>query len=381
MSNAKRKTELRVGIFVIVALVVGGVLAFVIGNQRNMFRSKTEYTAIFEDVGGLRPGNSVLIAGVSVGTVDAVEFREDGRVEIHFRVVSDAAAMIRGNPDEPPDPAAPPDAPMPSRVSIGSKGLLGDRQVDITVGHESFSTWPEGTPLFTDESGGLMAQAANVADEVEATARNLRLMTAPFSDQQMSNDLKEVMHNLAEVTGMLATGEGAIQRLMTDPTTADEIDVTLRNLRQTSSELARTSRSFRLIADEVRSGDGTAHALIYGSEGRDAMANIGRASDELAILLNDIRTGDGTVHELIYEDSADEMIANMTRVTDDLAHITGEMRAGRGTIGGLLVDPSIYEDVKRLVGDLERNDILRALVRYSIRRDSAAEAAEATEEP
>ena len=148
---------------------------------------------------------------------------------------------------------------------------------------------------------------------------------------------------------------------------------------QTSSELARTSRSFRQISDEIRTGDGTANAIIYGTEGRDAIANIGRASDELAHLLNDVRTGDGTVHDLIYEDSADQMVANLTQVTDDLAHITGEVRAGRGTIGGLLVDPSIYEDVKRLVGDLQRNDILRALVRYSIRRDEAAEGAEASE--
>ena len=63
-----------------------------------------------------------------------------------------------------------------------------------------------------------------------------------------------------------------------------------------------------------------------------------------------------------------------------MAAITDDVRAGRGTIGGLLVDPSIYEDVKRLVGDLERNDILRALVRYSIRRDEEGDAAQ-VEEP
>jgi len=49
-------------------------------------------------------------------------------------------------------------------------------------------------------------------------------------------------------------------------------------------------------------------------------------------------------------------------------------------IGALLTDPSVYEDIKRLVGDLERNDILRALVRYSIRRDEPREPVEVTEE-
>ena len=55
----------------------------------------------------------------------------------------------------------------------------------------------------------------------------------------------------------------------------------------------------------------------------------------------------------------------------DLAQITRGVREGRGTIGAFLTDPSVYEDIKRLVGDLERNDILRALVRYSIRADSS----------
>ena len=52
------------------------------------------------------------------------------------------------------------------------------------------------------------------------------------------------------------------------------------------------------------------------------------------------------------------------------------MKAGRGTIGGLLVDPSIYEDVKTLVGNVERNQVLRALVRYSIKQNDGRPHAE-----
>jgi phospholipid/cholesterol/gamma-HCH transport system substrate-binding protein len=37
----------------------------------------------------------------------------------------------------------------------------------------------------------------------------------------------------------------------------------------------------------------------------------------------------------------------------------------------LLVDPSVYEDLKVVLGNVERNKALRALVRYSIRRDGA----------
>jgi phospholipid/cholesterol/gamma-HCH transport system substrate-binding protein len=45
------------------------------------------------------------------------------------------------------------------------------------------------------------------------------------------------------------------------------------------------------------------------------------------------------------------------------------LRQGKGTLGALLVDPTVYEDIKGVVGNMERNEVLRALVRYSIKAD------------
>ena len=56
-------------------------------------------------------------------------------------------------------------------------------------------------------------------------------------------------------------------------------------------------------------------------------------------------------------------------MSEDLRSIVAEMKAGKGTLGGLLVDPTIYEDLKSAVGNVERNQVLRALVRYSIKAD------------
>ena len=41
-----------------------------------------------------------------------------------------------------------------------------------------------------------------------------------------------------------------------------------------------------------------------------------------------------------------------------------------------MVDPSVYEDVKLLLGNVERNKALRALVRYSIQKDEKVQSVE-----
>jgi hypothetical protein len=42
---------------------------------------------------------------------------------------------------------------------------------------------------------------------------------------------------------------------------------------------------------------------------------------------------------------------------------------GKGTVGGLLKDPSIYEDLKLTLGKVQRNVLLKALIRAAIRGD------------
>lgn len=391
------RSPVRVGVFVVLAILIGGGFTFALGNQANMFSSKTGYHAVFEDVGGLRVGNVVRIAGVTVGTVDEVVFMDDGRVDVSFEVVNSAASLIRGrvgvDPDAPNgaedaedtaaarEEAANAGRPIRgSQITLGSKGMLGDRLVDIRPGHPSLPEWPSEEELPISPGGDLMALAAELGEKVDTAVGDIQRMTATLGGEEFNRDLSAMVGNLAQFTGMLASGDGAVQRLMTNPETADRLDETLSNLQTTSAEFRRTARSFRGIAEEVERGDGSAHALIYGDDGRLAVSNIGRASGEVAQMLEDVRTGDGTVHDLIYADAGEELIGNLTRLSDDLAAMSADMRAGRGTIGGLLVDPSIYEDVKRLVGDLQRNDILRSLVRYSIRRDTAVEDPPAVEE-
>ena len=65
-------------------------------------------------------------------------------------------------------------------------------------------------------------------------------------------------------------------------------------------------------------------------------------------------------------------MGNINAMSRDLRHIVADVRAGKGTVGALLVDPSVYEDIKMVLGNVDRNKTLRALVRYSIKQDEKA---------
>jgi phospholipid/cholesterol/gamma-HCH transport system substrate-binding protein len=60
----------------------------------------------------------------------------------------------------------------------------------------------------------------------------------------------------------------------------------------------------------------------------------------------------------------------------DLRQVVTDMRSGKGTLGALLVDPSVYEDLKLMLGNVDRNRTLRALVRYSIKADEKSPSVE-----
>ncbi|HJK96083.1 MAG TPA: MlaD family protein [Polyangiaceae bacterium LLY-WYZ-14_1] len=356
----ERRIELRVGLFVLGALAIGTAFAFVIGKRSNLWQSKAGYHAYFEDVGGLRAGSPILIGGVNVGTVSEVELRDDGTIRVDLNVVRGATDLVRTD----------------SVASIGNKGLLGDRLVAISVGRgDPLEPGGEVATAQTRELAEYMSEAGGILDDVGGVAENVRRATDPIGNEEFGQALGKTASNIQTITEAIAHGDGPIARLLDDEELAARISRTVANLEVTTRELAAASRSARLIVDEVRTGDGSAHELLYGEQGTRLVTNLADVSGELAVTLQAIRTGDGAAHELVYGEDGSQMVENLVASTAHLERILFEVREGRGTLGAFITDPSVYEDVKRLVGDMERNAILRSLVRYSIRRDETVDTA------
>lgn len=362
MIEWSRGTEIRVGLFVAVGLVLFVVTLLVIGAERNRFEERVYYKVALQSAGGITRGTSVRMAGLSIGQVERTQFPTNlsqKKVVVVLWVRSDSTSRIRRD----------------SRVKIGTKGMLGDKQLEITPGSASELPLPQWAFIQpADRMGGsVMEVAESTMQDVQTTVAKVQAAVEPLTDPAFAQDLRATASEVRAMAQAVREGEGTIHKLLYDRETAEKLDVTLDALAQMARDVRRTTASMDRIAQEIERGDGTAHALIYGTEGRDALAGLAAASNEIAALAREVRTGDGLMHSLIYTQEQRNLLVNLTEASSGVRQIVADLRAGRGTVGALLADPSVYEDLKRVIGNVGRSQVLRALVRYAITEDEGRE--------
>jgi phospholipid/cholesterol/gamma-HCH transport system substrate-binding protein len=349
--------DLKVGIFVLAGLVLAGVVIFLIGDERRLFSSSVQFRAHFRDVQGLKTGAPIRMGGIDIGHVDGVGYGNDPKdsvIYVRLDVVKSEATRIKTD----------------SVARITTKGLLGDKMVEITMGKAAESV-PPGTEVKAEEPQDMLGRVSGMAEDAEAAMKNVKRVSESLADDKLQNDLHEGIAALNTVLGQVAHGDGYPHRLLTDKEEADRISRTVQNLERASNELAVTLVEVREGVARVKQGPGFAHDVLYGEGPRKEVEAIGVAANEVAATLKGVREGNGLARDLLYGGKGEgaDAIANVAAMTGDLRAIVRDVRAGKGTVGALLVDPSVYEDMKSVLGNVQRNDVLRALVRYSIRQD------------
>lgn len=352
------KKNLMVGAFVILGLVLGALVIFLIGDERRLFSSSASFYANFADVQGLKPGAPIRMGGIDVGHVDKVGYsKTDGKdttIYVELKVVEAELKRVRSD----------------TKVKIATKGLLGDKMIELTVGSSPDVLKP-GSQLQVEIGEDIFASANKVAAKASGLMDNLSVASESLANEDLHTDLRATIKNLNTITGEIVHGEGYPKRFLSNAEEAERISRTISSLERTSNELSATLRDVRSIVARVEKGPGFAHDLVFGAGPQKQIEQFGRAAEEVALTLEGVRKGDGFAHDVLYGGKSDsaQAIANISAITGDLRAIIADVRAGKGTLGGLLVDPSIYEDVKVVLGNVQRNDVLRALVRYSIHQD------------
>ena len=359
MSRDARAQNLRVGLFLVAGLLLAALAIFAVGEKSGLFEGKTTIYVHFADINGLVEGASVRLAGLDVGTVSQIEFSErldQRKARIALSIKSRYMKRIRRD----------------SSAFIDSKGLLGDKIINITLGSATSPELPDSGTLTTRASLSMELLATNLEDAIASVTQVTKTTDTAIKElvtAQVRQDVGRIVASTANIIEHVERGDGLAHRVLYDPEYGQQVDAILADTRTTLAKLdSAVMRIDRTIA-AVEHGDGMLHELLYGEGGKATMAELRDAATELAVLVREVREGDGLLHGLIFEPKNAQALAELNQAATRMNRIIGEIDKGHGTLGGLVVDPTVYEDLKGVLGNVERNVLLKALIRWTVKED------------
>ncbi|MFS4459426.1 MlaD family protein [Bdellovibrio sp. HCB2-146] len=238
-------TQLKVGIYLTVGLIVILGSIFFLGADKALFTSYTRLHSHFEQVQGLAVGSVVSLSGVVVGNVEDITFVPDKNyLDVKLKVNTKFLNRIREG----------------SQVEIRTQGALGDKFVYIIPGDPRNPVVKEGDVLeiakATDLIGILsergseankifdiitelqkITHAINAEGGLVKTMANLEVATGHFS--RASKDAQAVLEKMAQgnagekfaaatdrlesILGKIDRGEGSLGLLVNDPSVHNQL--------------------------------------------------------------------------------------------------------------------------------------------------------------
>jgi len=254
MTTEDRKTQIKVGIFILIGLTITGMLLIYYGRLGEGFANYYNLRVEFANASGIIRGSEVLLAGAKVGrvTADPVIMPDMQGVNVELRILE----QVR--------------IPVESQFSIGSSGLLGDKYIQIVLK----SGKPEG-PLIEPDStikgsdigdgiGGLTEGAGDLIADLRTTVKNINTVVEKLDRTVLSQSelesISATVKNLQTTTGKLAESSGRFDSL-------------LKSGQETMDSAKKASDEFRSLAQQAHTGRGVLGMLISNRE----MANNLRA--------------------------------------------------------------------------------------------------------
>lgn len=280
MATATRRTEIQVGIAVILGTVILVVGIMWIGEVR-FNRNWDRYTVYFDQVGGLEVGDPVNISGFELGKVASIAL-EGGEVRADLQIQQ--GVVLRSD----------------CSVEIRSVGLMGEKYVHILPG----------------KTGEVLKPGAAIRGEYRAGLAEI------IADADaMMTQMKEAASTLSEVARGSGEGRGLGQTLANLDEMLREV---LRLLRETREDIKVTAQNMRSTTESLNEIVGSRKDQI--NEGIERFSIAARRLDSLTVTLKEItdsvNRGEGSLGKLIREkklyEELDSTLENLNLLIEDI---------------------------------------------------------------
>jgi len=328
MPSAKRVSwaQLRVGLTACVAIVIVGVLIYLMTGSRSIFARDVIVYTFMDDAHGLTSGSSVRLNGLVVGKVGAVELsgQRDPRriVRITMNVDEQMLKVI----------------PVDSIASISAENMLGTKFINLKMGKGSQMAQPgaEIPSLDTMEWDEIVQSGYNLLASLQGMMKRVDAIIGLIEagkgsigkllvDEEIYNRANSLVAEFQKTAAALNSGKGTIGRLLYDDKLYEEVR-------------APVQRIDRVLAD-LQEGKGTAGKLLYDPT---LYNELRRDLQEIRRLIDDLNAGKGTAGKLLKSDELHNQVAGLIARIDQTVE---GVNTGKGTLGQLLVNPQLYQSL------------------------------------
>jgi phospholipid/cholesterol/gamma-HCH transport system substrate-binding protein len=324
---AQRKltwSELRVGLFVLVALIIVAVGIFYVTGGQGFWVTKYRLITYLPEVESLQTGAPVSLDGLQVGNVESIHLTPQPSDKRHNMTV--VMRINRTYHDQ---------IKSDSTASLVTEGLLGNRYVDITRGSTG-SEIPAGGVV----QGGEVPEIKDVVERGYDVVQNLGVLS----------------NQIGDIVAKVNKGEGSIGKVVNDPSLYNHLNGSATKLEAmiTSIQEGNGSAGKLIASDELYNkansavGDqkGTLGKLVYDPAVADNVKGIAEKGNAL---LADVRAGKGSLGKLATDDAA---YNNLRDASANVRDATAKLNANQGTLGKMFSDPALYDNMTGLTGDM-----------------------------
>lgn len=308
----QQSIEIKVGIFVVVCLAIGAWMIWNFGKFRPGAQRRYPLVVMFDNVGGLIVDANVMYAGVAVGKVREIRLVEDHRLRARVLLAINEGVVIRED----------------ARFVINQAGLLGDRYVDVIP---RSATAPPLAP-------GAEVEGSPSVDLTEA--------------------IRSVVDVLHQAAGTIGRVDQIVQRVDGAVRRVDETVLSTQSLQHVANTFAHVdavATNAVVLATELRQMLAGSRTQLEAALAKlDAAAgNFGEGSKRLSTAAERVDT--------ILAENRDEIrhvITNIVASTETLTMILARLEKGEGTAGKLLADPTLHDELVRLIQNWRRHGLL-----------------------
>ncbi len=250
----KKSNYIQTGVFISFGILLFGIIFYSLSSDENMFSNRSRIYSYFNDTQGLMFGSMVSFLGITVGNVKAIEYDDNKKaLRVSYSIKNSYLPFIKQD----------------SVAQLRTQGALGDRFIFLSGGSFKSTSIKHGEELLTKPHNDILSKVQEKVDNIPNFSGIFKkfeeLITFLNSEEGVKENAKELKSTLKELHTIFVSinsgnyaqkslkqlnsiltkinlGQGALGKLISDPSLYNKMSSFLGKSESTSSYLKSLGR-------------------------------------------------------------------------------------------------------------------------------------------